>query len=408
VSRDFPGYYVTRNADTIRCNVEFNDWSTTPDSVKIKTATNSAILYAADVAGFGIEGYGDYRSFEIKYHKGNYTDLEAPDKYDDEVTTKQSFLKVLVNGKVSLYELTESSRAYYFVAEDNQPRELLYRVKRVDMSIDRDETYKRTLFELFSKQHIAHHHSGTITKMVYSSRHIVPLIRKLNENITGIKLKAKKQALTQLDVYVGGLTYEFPTAVPGHYSYPSNAFERTSSITGGINFMYFIPGNFRRAALGVSTGFMSFSSNLKRSDSIVTYRGGNNYNTKKYDEDLSINNKVINIDIYGMYILNPLSRAKVYLKAGFNSNFRISKSGIEVDYVSHTAGVSSGAPFTASESGTNSIALAKTYYNVHGGIGVNSGRHKVEFTYFTPGVLNRDYSFKVKMMAVYYYYTVFK
>lgn len=79
-SKEFPGYYTTTDGDSIRCFFKFNDWEITPDSVQVTTSNAIASLTPADISGFGIDGYGDYKSAQIKYHKSNYT-LLRPNLY---------------------------------------------------------------------------------------------------------------------------------------------------------------------------------------------------------------------------------------------------------------------------------------------------------------------------------------
>src|SRR5687767_5559374 len=87
-ARDFPGYYITLNGDTVRCDFQFKDREVTPDFITVHTGGNATKLYPADISGFGIYGYGDYKTREISYHKGNYSSLDAPDTFSDSITRK--------------------------------------------------------------------------------------------------------------------------------------------------------------------------------------------------------------------------------------------------------------------------------------------------------------------------------
>ena len=95
-ARDFPGYYITLKGDSVRCEFQFKDWEVTPDFISVRSETTTSTLYPADISGFGIYGYGDYKSYAINYHKGNYSSLDAPDTFSDSITRKHSFVKVLL------------------------------------------------------------------------------------------------------------------------------------------------------------------------------------------------------------------------------------------------------------------------------------------------------------------------
>src|SRR4029079_97610 len=127
----------------------------------------------------------------------------------------------------------------------------------------------------------------------------------------------------------------------------------------------------------------------------------NNYRNTDYTENFSLDNSVLMLDIYTQYIFNPLNRINVYAKAGVVTNFVVGGSQkILINYHSSTTGVSTGVPVSYTADGLKEIELRKTYYNVHGGIGLIAGRHKLEYTYYTPGILNGVYEFKMKLMGV--------
>src|SRR5687767_4571600 len=141
-AKDFPGYYINNSGDSVRCFFKLKDWSNTPNSIDVSVNSVYSTMTPEDIAGFGIDGYGDYKSSKISYHKSNYTSLDAPDVLADSITTKFSFLEILVKGKYSLYELAESSKSYFFYQENNnEVIEFVYKVKRQDMNIEEDNSF---------------------------------------------------------------------------------------------------------------------------------------------------------------------------------------------------------------------------------------------------------------------------
>lgn len=410
ISRTFPGYYLSNSNDTVKCEFKFKDWNITPETVEVSVDSKVLTLGPSDIRGFGVYGFGDYVSREISYHKGNYSMLNAPDRFSDQLTTKQSFLKIVAPGKYMLYELSESSHSYFFVEEDGKTKELVYRVKKVGMNIQEDDQYKRQIFALFSNEKIAAEYSTDITNAAYNGRSIVPLFRKLNEKISGVKYKPVRRDKTAFDIFAGAVINSFPTAIAGKYSGADNKFDGSTSVSGGVSLVYFAPGQFRRVAIGASLGFNQYSSSFTRQDSIVNFTSIFNNRTTRYTEKFELNNTVLMLDVFGMYFVNPLSKVKIYIKGGFNTNIGIrSDNEIYIDYDATTTGVRNGnIPINDSETGEVVILTRKLYFNIHGGLGVNAGKHKVEFNYYTPGVMNVNLLFKVKMMSVYYYYTLSK
>ena len=408
-AKEFPGYFIRNNGDSIRCLFKFNDWEITPDAVVVTANGAVSTFTPADISGFGIDGYGDYKTAQINYHKSNYTLLNAPDKLSDSITSKLSFLKIIVRGKYTLFELAESSKWYFFIQqENNEVTELLYKVKRTDMEVEEDNAYRYQLFNIFSNEKIAHEYSNDITKSSYTRRSIKSLIKKLNTRVTGITYARKKDEIN-FDIFIGGIDNKFPTAYDGMYT-TGNMIDPSKSVSGGANLLYFVPSKFKRFAVGASVGYNSYSHSSSRTDSIVDFRSVYNHRTTTYTENYSFGNKVIMLNIYGIGILNPHDKVKFYLKGGFNTNLVLGgKNSIDVAYSSVTKGVRNGnVPVDGSSQGVKGIRMHGVYYNLDGGAGLNYGSHKFEFLYYTPGVLDDDYNFKIKMMGLYYYFTLFK
>lgn len=410
VARTFPGYYLNSDNDTIQCEFKFKDWNITPETIEVSAGGKMLTLAPSEIKGFGVYGFGDYVSREITYHKGNYSMLNAPDRFSAQVTTKYSFLKIASPGKYTLYELSESSHDYFFVEEDGKATELVYRVKKVGMNIEEDDQYKKQIFALFSNEKIAAEYSTDITGAAYNSRSIVPLFRKLNEKISGVKYKPARRDKTEFDIFAGAVINSFPSAIDGKYSRGNNKFDGSTSASAGASLVYFAAGRFRRFAIGASLGFNHYNSSFSREDSIVDFTSIFNNRTTRYTEQFELNNTVLMLDVFGMYFINPLNKVRVYFKGGFNTNIAIkSDNDIYIDYTATTTGVRNGTiPINQTDEGQSVIPTRKLYFNIHGGLGVNAGKHKLEFNYYTPGVMNVNLLFKVKMMSVYYYYTLTK
>lgn len=408
-AKEFPGYYINKDGDSIRCMFKFSDWEITPDAVSVIANNLSSTFTPSDIRGFGIDGYDEYKSARISYHKSNYTLLNAPDKFNDSVTSTFSFLKILVKGKYTLLEMSESSRSYFFIQEeDGEITELVYRVKRINMDIEEDNAYRYQLFNLFSKERVAHEYSNEITKSSYTARSIKTLIKKLNTRVTGVIYTRKKEAVT-FEFYIGAIDRRFPTAFDGMYT-TGNRIDPVKSASGGANILYFIPSKFKRFAVGASAGYSGYSYSASKTDSIVDFVSLNNHRTTTYTEHHNFENKVIMLNLYAMGILNPHNKAKIYLKGGFNINLILGGSkSIDIAYTSVTKGVRNGnVPVEGSSEGVKQVPTYGMYFNLNGGPGVKAGNHKLEFLFYTPGVLEPVYKFKIKMMGLYYYYTLFK
>jgi len=410
-SKQLPGYYISKADDSVACSFKFTDWNINPEYIVVTVGGNTLNLGPDDVKRFGIDGYNEYESHEISYHEADYSASYTPDNYSEKIIHKKSFLKIVEEGVYTLYVLVRPERSYYFISENKgTPAELLYRVRRKEMKIEEDNTYRKSLFDLFSKEYISYEYSGKINNSTYTTRDIGSLVKALNAKYgtsSVAKREKVKQNLVQLDLFAGYLINKFPSTFEGHYT-SNNSFNTSSTVTGGINFMHFIPGRFRSFAIGVSVGYNQYDVSGSKSDTILEYFSQNYYNHIKYEEKYSFKNKFILIDIFGLFVINPVSKAKIFIKAGMNGNIGISENkDIQFTYHSENSGIRNGSPRpTMIEDRGGSIPIQGMYYNLKVGGGVIAGRSRLEFSYFTPVTLNSNIGFKTNAIGFYYYYAL--
>jgi hypothetical protein len=413
-AKTFPGYYINLNGDSIACKIEFHDRVINPTTIIVEAADGKHNFGAADIKGFGIFGYGDYKSATITYHKAPISESNIPREFSDEVETKECFLKIDVAGFYSLYELALPNRFYYFISEDHGAiSELIYRVKQNESNISEDQQYKKTFFSLFTKEGMQTEYFGLINNALYNSLDIKLLISKLNMNHPGINSAQLKHRADQVqfNIFIGGLLNTFPTAINGVYE-SGDKISSSSSLTGGINVFYLLPAHFKSLGFGLSIGYMQYSSTINRSGTSSFYQSVNFNGTTDYTEKISTANSQLLINIYASYFLNPLSRAKFYLKAGLSDNISVKQSrNIYSTYGFTSETVINGLPPVQS-SGQGSTTLlpirsAIPYFNVD--LGLMFGRNKIEFAYYMPSDQSASQAtFKVGMAGLYYYYTIFR
>jgi hypothetical protein len=122
---------------------------------------------------------------------------------------------------------------------------------------------------------------------------------------------------------------------------------------------------------------------------------------------------VIAANLYGMYLINPLSKINVYVKAGINYNMTVGKDPNVYFSTKGTEVYNNNGVITVTETGYSPnavlIELQKYYPSVLASVGVIQGRQKLEFCYFShTGIGNPDlYSFSVGAMGLYYYFTMY-
>jgi hypothetical protein len=406
----FPGYYLDQNGDTVHCQLKFNDSKITPESIMVNVDARTITLRPAEIKGFGVYGHGDFLSAKVTYHPGSETALSIPEEYSDKTTTKDCFLQIVSRGFYSLYELTLSNRSYYFISEEKgEPQELLYRVRQRNMTVEEDTKYRNTLFDLFSKEYISYENITRINNTAYKRKDLQHLVNILNKKHPGEEYKVARNDIVQFEVFAGAIVNRFPATFYSHFS-TSNKMSSSTSPSAGINLLYTLPSHFHAFAVGVSAGYNSYKTIGSASGSFSDSQSVNYHSKTEYDETFELSSKLIMLNLYGVYIINPLSKTNIFLKAGASCNISIqSQKDLVNKYSSSKTEVRNGierGPFVFD--GQDQIPIRAMYFSLNADMGISNGPHKIELAYHPAVKLNPGYAFKISMVGLHYYYAFFK
>jgi len=416
----FPGYYIDQKGDTIHCKIEFNDWNLNPGSIKVQVSDRRMEFTPNDIRGFGVDGYDDYISARVQTHTAPVSGKDIPAQYSDSVSTNIYFLKILNRGFYSLYDLVSTERVYLFYQlKDSSMHELVYRTKTSNDSLFVDQQYKNVLLGFFVQEGLTDKYFNRVSNTMYTASEIQSLFNILNDSHGGYSYHKKAKQEFQIQLFAGGIQNSFPTPVTGTYGVVHH-FDPSSSVSGGINFLYAIPGKFKAFKLGLSTGYNSYDCKLTGHNTSSFYQSDNYHGSAAYDDTLTTKNSLIQTNFYLIYLINPLSPVKCYLKAGISYNFSLnSDNSVDEKYSGTTETVTNGNPPTHAviqNSGTI-IPIKKSYLAPLFGAGINYGRSSLEFSYYLPtdigsqpigvqGTSSQD--FKVSSMSLSYYFSVFR
>ncbi|HEX3080091.1 MAG TPA: hypothetical protein VHQ04_06495, partial [Puia sp.] len=379
----FPGYYVNQKGDTIRCKIEFNDWNLNPGSVKIQVGDKRMEFTPNDIKGFGVDGYDDYISATVQTHTAPVAGKDVPTQFSDSVTTNTYFLKILNRGFYSLYNLVSTERVYLFYQmKDSSVHELVYRTKASNDSLFVDQQYKNVLLSFFVQEGISDKYFNRVGNTSYNASDVQSLFNILNDSHGGYSYHKKAKQEFQIQLYAGAIRNSFPTPVTGSYG-TIHHFDPSTSVTGGINFLYAIPGKFNAFKFGLSAGYNSYNCERSEHNTGSFYQSDNWHSTVDFNDTLTTKNSLIQTNFYVMYVVNPLSSVKCFLKAGISYNFSLnSDNSVDERNAGTSVSVTNGNPPVQSNfknSNSNLVILKKSYLAPVFGAGMVYGRNTLEF-----------------------------
>jgi hypothetical protein len=419
-ARLFPGYYIDNNGDSIPCRIDYNDWDINPAIITVEVNNIRKTLGVADIRGFSVTGYADYKTATVSYHPGPIGGENLPEKFPEKTVTKSVFLLVLVRGPYSLYLLKLSERPYYFIEANDAPiQELIYRVKQYQMEILTDEQYRSQLTTYLEQEHLLDRDPYVISNLSYTRQKLIRLVDRLNESRTG-RVKASplnavkpRTAAIELDVYVAGVLNSFPETFPTNFS--AAKFPSALGPSGGLGLKISIPGHFEAFAVGINAGYTAFKSSSRIGGTTkVDVQSNTWYTQVAYTENQSVSNSLFTTNVYLLYQVPSVSRIRLYMKAGFNVDFVLNSagnvystwSGDFTDYHSTNPpqdnGIQGGKDML--------IALAEKAVCINIAAGIRADRHAIELVYNTPMELaaSGQPPFKLSQFGLYYYFAILK
>jgi hypothetical protein len=409
-----PGYYIDLKGDTIHCQIDYNDRDRNPRTIQIRLNGSMREFGPEEIKGFGVWGYHDYVSATVTYHTNPTSGNEILENFSDSTETKAWFLKVLDSGYYSLYSLVIPSRSYLFTANpDKQVTELVYRVRQVKDSLIEDESYKKYILTLFMNEGLSGKYFNRINSAVYNISSIGSLYRILNESHSGVRIRRKRDSEFQFEVFFGGMMNSFPSTFDSQFT-KGNKFKSDFSTSGGINFLFTIPGKFKSFKVGASVGYNGYKGSISQSGSFTHTESAAYYYTTTYTESMALKSSLVLTNIYAMWLMNPLDKMKAYVKAGLNYSFVVTDNqDVTGTFSSSTSGIVNGTkPFQLENSGSGSlVSLESHYLSLLFSAGIITGRSRMEFSYWPVSNIVSSGSdtppFKFGSMALYYYFSIF-
>ncbi len=220
-----PGYIVTSTGDTINGNINYMNWRQNPRTIKFReNGKEISLLGLNDLVAFEITGQDKYEKYIVikSGRPQDYTQINEP--IPDKILSDTVFLRVLVKGQASLYELVDK-RTYYFIGiDDGEPHELEHWLEPQTQSGDfyTRNTYQTQLLQFASKLTANKDINDQIINSRYTEKSLVNIINQINllngGTANSVKLEKKNAAYFFVgsgvnigEMNFGGTSPEFST-----------------------------------------------------------------------------------------------------------------------------------------------------------------------------------------------------
>ncbi len=173
-----PGYFITNNGTKTECLIRDIEWKNNPTSFdyRLSEATEVQTGTLGTVLEFFVAGYL-FRKFTVDIDRSSNDLWQMSIKKEPELKKETLFLKVLVNGNVTLYSYIDGNIVrYFFAAGKNVPSPLICKPYKVDENVAYNNEFRGQLY-LLMKDRMK---PGDFKNLRYDEETLVGLFTKYN------------------------------------------------------------------------------------------------------------------------------------------------------------------------------------------------------------------------------------
>ena len=143
------GYFIDESDQNIECLIKNVDWKNNPKGFEYKLSSDGATQYAdiQTVKEFGITGSSKYVRATVDIDRSSSSIQNMNSSRSPDFTSEQLFLKILIEGKASLYNYNDRNliRYFYKMEDSDNINQLIYKKYKVNNQVNENNLYKQQL-----------------------------------------------------------------------------------------------------------------------------------------------------------------------------------------------------------------------------------------------------------------------
>lgn len=332
------GYVITNAQDTLKGFVDYREWDYSPKTISFKASTSAAkatIYQPGDIHGFGVSGLESYTSYTGKISLDKTSSPDVPTGLDtSSITTSAFFKNLIINDKLSLYQLKDEVKNRFFISlNGGSPSELSYHLY---MSPTENQAIKSGVFkgQLKYAASLYGTDNANLQRHINSAAYSETDLYKIVNEIDGLTAKNKTyEPKSAARFFIGGGANVISTAFYGvnNFSNSPKVTEVKPAVSAGVDI-------FRNSSVRqlVFRGELTYWYTSRSFTSTSTY---NSFTTQT--ETYGIKQQTLAITPQLLYNFYNASSARIFFGAGMA--FNISNYSNKDHTIAYT---STGSPST--------------------------------------------------------------
>ncbi|MFA5973552.1 MAG: hypothetical protein WC780_14465 [Lentimicrobiaceae bacterium] len=258
------GYFVNNYGNKINCLIKNVDWKNSPTEFTFKSSEDSVpeVADIKTVIEFGISDFTKYKRFTVDIDRSSEDINHLSTSRIPEFSNEQLFLKILVEGKATLYSYEQGNfRKYFYSVDSSAAEQLIFKSYLYSESeIKENNSFKQQLLNNLKCQKIV---SGDLERIKYSNQDLVKIFTLYNECQNSQSIDYEKK--TNRDKFNLSLRLGLNSSSLVLIS-PSDAseidFGNKMTLRSGIEVESILPFNKSKWALIIEPTFQYYNSNI--------------------------------------------------------------------------------------------------------------------------------------------------
>jgi hypothetical protein len=258
------GYIIDNQNRRIEYLIKNVDWKDNPKEFEYKTSGGREILKGdlSSVKEFGVIGFSKFVRSDVKMDISRMGGSDLSKQRDPEWEQKQLFLKVLVEGKATLYEFESGPMSRYFYSVSDSISQLIYK----EYYKNSDEIAVNNGFhdQLWTNARWANTTTSVIEQISYRKSDLVKYFKNFNECRGDKPIVYGENNSTKKHPFhfrvTAGLNYTSMSISSNLHSQYNVDFGSQLEFRGGIEAEYILPFNRNKWALLVEPTYQYYNA----------------------------------------------------------------------------------------------------------------------------------------------------
>lgn len=261
-----PGYYIDLSGTKHNVEIKDFDWMRPPADLQIRSSDGSITsLPTTQVLEFNV-GNSKYRNLETDYFDYRINLKDVGEGSDLKFEKKTLLLRVLSEGRATLYGYNDSTEKFFFSTGTKQPVPLRYKKYFSDRRghANPDTETANTVFTNRDYQNqlrnAVYCPSINYTTINYTRTDLQKLFDRYNNNCEKVKRAPQNRKKWSAGVYVVGMNSSVSVNNPYFYYYDNVKTDSKPLLKAGLDVEYFLPFANNSFSVIASPGYVTHKS----------------------------------------------------------------------------------------------------------------------------------------------------